>query len=296
MIKTIGNDSFSASVDTLGAELKSFYLQANDDEIIWQSRPEIWAGSAPILFPVIGRLLNGSCFYKGKQWQIPKHGLVKQQKWTVLEHAADRISFRTFSNEFTRQFYPDEYIFDAEFAIAGISLKVSYVITNTGAEEMYFSVGSHPGISLPMENTRLEDYYIASDRIETCGCYRLSKVGLLSSAPEKRLNGKIHIPLTKDIFLDDAVFLPGIVSTEICVGNDVTGRYVTVKTGGATDLGIWAKPEAPYVCIEPWFGYDDTEDHDGVFVHKPGILKLLSGLQFSTSYEICVGKQNTFSE
>ena len=24
-------------------------------------------------------------------------------------------------------------------------------------------------------------------------------------------------------------------------------------------LGIWAKPGAPFVCIEPWFSYNDAD-------------------------------------
>ena len=42
-----------AKVNSFGAELKSF--NNNGNEIIWQSDSKIWNGSAPILFPFVGR-------------------------------------------------------------------------------------------------------------------------------------------------------------------------------------------------------------------------------------------------
>ena len=39
-------------------------------------------------------------------------------------------------------------------------------------------------------------------------------------------------------------------------------------------LGIWAKPNAPYVCIEPWWGINDNHDKKADLSEKRGIMSL----------------------
>ncbi len=37
-------------------------------------------------------------------------------------------------------------------------------------------------------------------------------------------------------------------------------------------LGIWTKPGAGFICIEPWQGHADPEGFEGEFIAKPGIV------------------------
>jgi galactose mutarotase-like enzyme len=39
-------------------------------------------------------------------------------------------------------------------------------------------------------------------------------------------------------------------------------------------LGIWTKPGAGYVCIEPWHGYASPEGFDGELKDKPGMVAI----------------------
>ncbi len=286
MIVKIIDGLFSAAIDTTGAELKSFYNAECNDEIIWQRDPEVWGGSAPVLFPIIGRMRNGKYTRDDKVWGMPKHGLVRKQNWTVVEQEQHRVVMRTVANEYTRQHYQDDFTFDVEFKISGRSLEVNYTITNNGSETMLFSIGSHPAISLPMEDTKLTDYCIEFNRPESGTIRRLTSDGLLSAEPETKLDNMTEIPITRDLFTKDALFLTGLASDQITVANSKIRRRIAVKTGGAPDLGIWAFPGAEYVCIEPWYGYDDPEDHDGIFEHKPGIMKLAPRATFTTGYAI----------
>ena len=282
----LGDGKFTAAIDSVGAELRSFRHTATQDEMIWIGDPAFWHGSAPILFPVIGRVKDGHYTWRGKTWEMLKHGLIRKLEWTVVKQTATEAVFRIVDNDYTRRYYPAAFSFDAGFTLTGNSMQVSYRVVNTGSEPMLFCVGSHPGINLPLEGTRLEDYYLEFNRPEHCPLYRLAPVDLVSTKPERILNGKVRIPLTQELFRDDALYLFGIASDEITVGNDRTGRAVKFHTGGVPDLGLWAAPGAPYVCIEPWFGHDDFENHDGIFEHKPDILTLAPGAEFHTGYAI----------
>lgn len=45
-------------------------------------------------------------------------------------------------------------------------------------------------------------------------------------------------------------------------------------------LGLWAKPGAPYVCVEPWFGLDDGPEGGGELRCKKHVQRLQPGGRF----------------
>ena len=53
-------------------------------------------------------------------------------------------------------------------------------------------------------------------------------------------------------------------------------------------LGIWARPEADYVCIEPWIGIADSVDSDRNFENKEGLHRLSSRKSFVATYSILI--------
>ena len=42
-------------------------------------------------------------------------------------------------------------------------------------------------------------------------------------------------------------------------------------------LGIWTKPGAHYVCVEPWHGIADPQGYTGELRDKPGIFIVAPG-------------------
>ena len=53
------NDKISAAFKTMGAELSSL-KDAEGTEYLWQGNPDYWSGQAPVLFPIVGCLRNGT--------------------------------------------------------------------------------------------------------------------------------------------------------------------------------------------------------------------------------------------
>ena len=51
-------------------------------------------------------------------------------------------------------------------------------------------------------------------------------------------------------------------------------------------LGIWTKMNAPFICIEPWFGYSDTNENFGNLFEKEGIQILDSNKIFNSKFSI----------
>ena len=64
--------------------------------------------------------------------------------------------------------------------------------------------------------------------------------------------------------------------------------YIALESKDFPNFGIWSKPGAPYVCLEPWCGRCDDKGFNGEISQKPGINTLKAGEVFKKSYDITV--------
>ena len=108
---SIENERFRAEIRLRGAELASLYDKQNGREIIWQADPEIWSGSAPILFPIVGRLKDGTTEINGTSYEIPKHGLLRTREARPIEEGNDYAVLQFKSNDETLKQYPFAFVF-----------------------------------------------------------------------------------------------------------------------------------------------------------------------------------------
>lgn len=282
---TIENENFSAAISPRGAELRSFKDKTTGREIMWQADPAVWGGSAPILFPIIGKLRDGQTRINGSVYEIPKHGLVRTRTAKVIEQGNDYVIF-AFSSD-AETLYPFPFVLEVEFRLGTDQLEVLYRVRNSGSDEMLFSIGSHPAFALDLELAELEDYSIEFSEPETLDLYGLTD-GLLAKKQDAYLAKAQSIALSETLFEDDALIFKNIESSTIRLKSKKGNQVLEVDTHGAPHLGIWAKPGAAYVCIEPWYSYDDAPDCAGTFENKPGILRLAANDTFNTGYTVRV--------
>jgi galactose mutarotase-like enzyme len=278
---SIENDLFSAGIRLKGAELASLKDKTNERELIWQADPEIWGGSAPILFPIVGKLKDGKTRINGTPYETPKHGILRIREATVLEHGPTHAVFQFESDNQTLELFPFPFIFKATFRLIETGLLVDYEISNTGTEPMLFSVGSHPAFALDLELRALSDYFIEFSEPETLDLYGFVD-GFLGTMEENFLREKSFFRLRESMFHENALIFKNIKSRKIRL--NPTGIEVDIRNH--PHLGIWQVPGAPYVCIEPWHSFDDAADSDGIFENKPGIISLPANEKFETGYAV----------
>jgi len=286
MIHTISKGNYSAQISELGAELKSF--KNKNTEYMWDGNPDIWSGTAPVLFPIVGKLKNYEYYYDGKTYKMDQHGFARKQMFDVYEKKKEAISFILRSSDETKQIYPFDFELIIIFEIDNDILTVSYYVLNIGSNSMLFTIGSHPAFALQTKSCKLSDYYIEFDKKETTDCYRVDDGLLLNNTIPQFMNNEKIITLSNSIFDADALVFKNILSNLITIKNKVTGYNLSVKTGGAPHLGIWSKPGASYVCIEPWFGFADAINTNGDLTQKEGMLRLEPEKRFITGYQIIV--------
>lgn len=251
MFYKIENDFLTCEIDDIGAQLHSLVMKENSKEYIWQGNPDIWYGQAPVLFPVIGQLINDKFRYNGVEYTMPKHGLARKLLFNVKECEGAKAVFSLESDENTLKSYPFEFELLVTFELKEKSLVNTMTVINKTSGDMYFSIGAHPGF-----NCNIGDV-IEFEQPETLETERIDSDNLLIPEKFPVIENTKEIVITEDVFKKDALILSGIKSKKLTIKGE---NQIEFTFGDCPVLGIWAKPGAPYVCIEPWYGINDDRD------------------------------------
>lgn len=287
MKHTVENEFLRVEVAETGAELQSIISKNSGKELLWQGDEKYWARRAPILFPIVGRLKNDTMYFGGKEYSMPQHGFARDLHFKVDQISPEYIELSCQSTPETKMHYPFDWKLNCVFKLEGNILKSSATVTNLSDHDlMYFSIGFHPGFVLPVdENLSYEDYYILFNKDKTAKRWKIEGA-LIGNQEDGDSITDYKVRLTKDIFSIDALVYKNLQSDVITIQNPVTNSELRFSFAGFPFLGIWSKPGAPYICLEPWHGIADSIHHNGDFISKEGI-NCLSGLQsFHCGYSV----------
>ena len=284
---TIRNGTWAAKISEAGAELKSLTDLSNGQEYMWQADPAWWAGTAPVLFPVIGGLKDGSYSFEGRQYKLPSHGFARGSEFSVSRAGADSAELMLSSSPKTRENYPFEFSLKVSFALERAGLAVRYEVANTGSGRMLFSIGSHPAFNLPFAGGALENYYVLFEKEEELVRW-FFKDGMVESGKTAEVFDNARVSSIGRATFDQGIMIfKHPASREFTIANSRNSRAIKVVTDGVPYLGIWSKPGgAPFLCIEPWHGIPDMSDTSGNLAEKEGIMTLEPRAVFSTGYRV----------
>lgn len=273
----IASNAWSADIATTGAELQN--LSDADGRLLqWTGDPAVWAGRAPILFPVIGLLHDGRYRLDDRRYAMPKHGFARHARFDVLSHDVDAAVLRLAASDETRAAYPFEFTLDVAFTMRGARLDVVATVSNHDAAPMPASFGFHPAFAwpLPYGRPRTEhDIRFAHD--EPGPIRRIDADGFLRLEPQPTPVVGDRLVLRDKLFDDDAVIFDRLTSRRVRYGV-ADGPRIEVAFDGFPTLGVWTKPGgAHFICIEPWQGFTDPVGFDGDIRDKPGIVSIPPG-------------------
>lgn len=289
MRHALENHRLSITVDEVGAELTNIINLDNGREYMWQADPDVWGSSAPVLFPIIGMLADGKTLIDGEEYQIPKHGMVRNNpKLELFYHSEDRLTFRLCYSEETLKLYPYKFDFRITYRLRNEHIIVYHEVMNVDEKPMFFNLGGHPAFRVPfIDGEQYSDYFLRFEHDESAGRYSVLPNGTIGDVtrPVPWKDGNI-LPLTHELFAKDALVFKDLSSRSIILESKVTGPVLKMDYAGWTHLGIWAKPDGDFVCIEPWIGLADTPATGGEFKNKEGLIELGPGQVYEMSYDI----------
>jgi galactose mutarotase-like enzyme len=178
---------------------------------------------------------------------------------------------------------------EIEFLLKGNTLHVLHFIFNEGNESMLYSLGGHPAFNCPLlPGEKYEDYYLEFPLPETDSTCSIEPNGLIGLDRIPMLDQSKIIPLHSHLFDHDALVFKNLKSRKVSLSNRTHGPILAVEFEDFNYLGIWAKPSAPFVCIEPWLGIADSVDTNQNFEEKEGLLSLAPGESAQKSYSIAI--------
>lgn len=285
---TISNGTLSATISTKGAELQSLQDSAGR-EWLWQADPAVWPRHAPILFPIVGKAAGGVLNWKGASYPIGQHGFARDRAFELAASSPTDATFRLIADDETQKHYPFEFVLDIAYELDGATLTNRATITNPGGETLPASVGYHPGFAWPLPGTDATqtDHIVLFEQDEAAPIRRLAGGGIGAGGVPTSVEGR-RLALKPSLFDHDALIFDDIVSRSLWYG--VPGEPgLRVDFPDMPYLGIWTKPGAPYLCIEPWQGLAAPEGFSADFDAMPGMLKIAPGASVSREMRLTLG-------
>ena len=273
---TIANDHLTAQINPLGAELTSL-KDAEGRELMTNADPAYWTGHAPILFPVVGRPYRDTIRVDGTQYPMKQHGFARRQGFDVVDRHANRVAFVLDDNDDTRAHYPFAFSLTLVFGIIDSSLLVGVEIANTGDVPLPASFGFHPAFAwpLPYGQDRADHRIVfAADEPDTLRMIADDGTIAEGERPSPLEGRTLH--LRDDLFAKDALVWDSVRSQSVTYGAE-HGPQLRIDFPDTPKLGLWTKPGAAYVCVEPWHGIADPEGYTGDYRDKPGVFVIPAG-------------------
>ncbi len=276
----IQNEHVLIEAEVRGAQLMRIYSVEHDHEYLWINDPNVWGWRSPLLFPVIGELKEGKYQYAGKTYLMERHGFLRDATFETRTEGPEMVFSRSF-DECSLVKYPFKFNLEVRYLLEGKSVKVKYLVQNMGDTDMPFSIGGHPAFS----TNPVDKHFLVFEEQETVFSDSLDRNGLRTGVQRTGIiNGRID--LTNESFNDDALVFSDLRSEYCELHSTGSSRGIRFWFGDFPYLGVWSKPGAPFVCIEPWQGVCDSSSASGNILEKEGIVLLSPGAVFNAGYKI----------
>lgn len=286
----IENEFLSLSVSEAGAEMHSLYNKKLGLEHLWQADKSHWAWHAPNLFPVVGQCRNNEIVVNNNHYSMNRHGFARHSHFTLEQQDETSLHFKLIANESTRKHFPFNFELKIIYQLTASRVKIQYEVFNPDAQILYFQLGAHPAFKVPFfENELFSDYYVLFFDDEKIDSSLLGESGLFSNTTTSIALKNKKLPLSYELFKDDALVLKNLSSKKVRIASDNHSLFVDVCYEDFKYLGIWTPhSNAPFLCVEPWNGCADNEMPLLDFSQKEGIISLKPQACYSASYEISI--------
>ena len=280
----IENSYLRATVSDTGAELVSVIGPEKDAERIWTGDPAVWNRHAPILFPFVGKVTDGKYRIGDREYPMKtQHGFARDLEFTCVGETPVSVTHSLAATDWTRERYPYEFRLSVTHRLDGKQLLISWEIENRGTDRMYFSIGGHPGFLMP-EGVRKEDCRIIFPGADTLRYRSANKAGYVLPETKTLSLQEGCAPYQEDI-PDTWIFEDGQVG-RVGIRLPDGKPYVMLHCEQFPMLAVWANPNGPFICLEPWFGRTDDEGFRGTVDQKKAIQNLGGGEKREIAYSI----------
>ncbi|NLR09247.1 MULTISPECIES: aldose 1-epimerase family protein [Lactobacillaceae] len=289
---TIQNSRFRVAINEVGAELTHFVDQTTGRDLIWNN--DLWPKHAPVLFPAIGRSNEDSYLIDGQKFEMPQHGFVSGLTFAVAQQTDSAVTLSARATDETKKMYPFDFELQVTFSLTADGLNLKFDVQNHDAQDLSFSLGSHPAFNVPFsDGEQFTDYQVALtpapqdlthfEIVKTPNPFRSGK-----SLPVKNEAGVID--LNYPMFDDGLMILNAPGLEHVTLRSKVSGKSITLDVKDFDYVTLWTKEgaNAPFLCIEPFNGLPDVSGDLRELKSKEGNHHVAAGQTETMAYDIHV--------
>lgn len=289
-MEQIKNNHLTLTFSTLGAELQSI-MDADGKEYLWQADPAFWNRHSPLLFPIVCGLWEDTYRLQGKEYRLGRHGFARDTEFKVIAKGDSQVIFALHDSPETMNDYPFHFNLSVSYKLRDNKIHVVWHVENTDDKPIFFQIGGHPAFNVP----GLLPGEPLKGRLKFDNAEPIRLFGNIGGCIDKGRREQVETEdgvwaFTQESFKDDAVIFDHsqIKHVELLNPNGEAEVTLDFKTPA---VGIWSPygKEAPFVCIEPWYGIHDWAEYDGDFRDKHLMNILLPGASFMSEYVITIG-------
>lgn len=288
---TLKNDILTVEVSGHGAELTS--IRKESTEYLWQADPAFWGRHSPVLFPIVGSVWEKRYRVEGKEYELGQHGFARDMDFTLVNATETEVRYRLESTPETLAKYPWPFVLEIAYRLHDGNLDVIWEVSNPGTEEMFFQIGAHPAFCYPdYDPQTMERGFLSFDRNEGLECIRIKEKGCVDAETRYPLEVPQDglFPLTRETFdAIDTIMLQDSQIGKVTLHRADGSPWLSLSFD-APVVGIWSPPtkNAPFICIEPWYGRCDRAGYEGDYREKDWINRLGAGETFRSVYTISI--------
>ncbi len=281
------NEILQVEVESFGAELKSVKSKETNEEFMWQADAKYWGRTSPILFPFVGGLKDKKFKYDGKVYEMGQHGFARDMEHTLVSKSDDEIWFELISDTDTLKKFPMEFRLNIGYQLKENQVKVLWRVINPDDKILHFSIGAHPAFNCPLYGEISKKGYSLwfqdVDEIHHYG--NPTNTGLVVKEDILMPLNDQKVEITDEFFDRCTYMIEGRQTKAVGIVDPNGRQYVTVEFDMPI-FAIWSpeKRNAPFICIEPWWGRCDREDFDGTLEEREYGNQLKKGEIFETEY------------
>lgn len=279
------SETLEAEISADGAELVGLRHTVFGD-LLWGGDPMWWEGQAPILFPVVGRCRSDRITVGGRSYPMPLHGFARSSTFEVLDASAGRCRLALSDSPHTRTMYPFAFRLEVDYRLDGDTLTIAAGIANPGDGALPASVGFHPGFRWPLQpHLAKPDHALLFEEDDFIDVSRAAHGHILAHTSRFELADR-RLRLDESLFGRGAMVLLSPRSRRVTFGASGSDLSIEVGFETMTMLGLWMRPGADFLCIEPWSGHGDPVGFHGEFGEKPGMSTIPPGETLSRGMTI----------
>ena len=285
------NDQLSILVSEKGAELQSI-KGADGKEYLWQADPKYWPRHSPILFPIVCSVNNETYRVDGHEYHLPRHGFARDAEFKIITQNERKATFALESSEDTKKVYPYDFTLSISYVLDGNRIGVIWHVHNTDTREIHFQIGGHPAFNIPnMKAGENQHGRIRLDNQEPMDALHSYGDGshAMDEVPFIEAEDGI-MEFSDNTWRNDSIKIHKCQLHRAELLNKAGKPEVTVEFRTPV-VAFWSPydKQAPFVCIEPWYGIGDPRDFNGEFKEKPLMNHLQPGASFMSKYDIIIG-------